>query len=349
LQSPRVQLPFAARIRQHRGWLVATAALFLALAAAEGFCRYAELPLPTRFLARLRRDRGLFELDPEVGWRPHPGRHSAFEGKTITFLADGSRDTGSPPLEQMPADIVLLGCSFTMGWDIGDDDTLAWKLRRRYPAHGVRNYGVSGYGALQSLETFDRKLHLLPAPPKLVLYGLIGPHEDRSHGDPAWQILITAANDSVGGEMKVPYATVEGDTLVPHAPVALPRWPLDDLYLVELAKLAYLRGEARGRLGQGRLVTEVALRDLRSHVEASGARFVVVFLNLSESQSKAYTRYLTENAIAYVDCAEVYDKHRDLMASDGVHPGGAMNDLFAACVGDWIDAHGALPAPQNTP
>jgi hypothetical protein len=48
-------------------------------------------------------------------------------------------------------EIWIMGCSFTHGWSLNDQDTYPWLLQARLPQYVVVNYGVEGYGTLHAL------------------------------------------------------------------------------------------------------------------------------------------------------------------------------------------------------
>jgi hypothetical protein len=61
-------------------------------------------------------------------------------------------------------EIWIFGCSFTHGWSLSDEETYPWLLQQRFPNHEVVNFGVSGYGTVQSLLQFREALgHRRPA------------------------------------------------------------------------------------------------------------------------------------------------------------------------------------------
>ena len=69
--------------------------------------------------------------------------------------------------------MLLVGCSFTMGWAVADDETWAWRLQELRPDVEVVNRGVGGYGTLQSLLLLEQLLGRDGQRPARVLYGFI--------------------------------------------------------------------------------------------------------------------------------------------------------------------------------
>ena len=130
---------------------------------------------------------------PTLGYAPRPGRFTIHfgDGHTwrATHLADGTRITR--PLETYPSaaalpQIWIFGCSFTHGWGLDDEETFAWRLQQLLPDHEVKNFGVGGYGTLQSLLQLREALGRGPAPGVAVLaYGDF--HDERNTRLRSWR------------------------------------------------------------------------------------------------------------------------------------------------------------------
>lgn len=101
---------------------------------------------------------------------------------TMTHLPSGLRithplatytDTRSKP------EIWIMGCSFTHGWSLNDQDTYPWLLQARLPQYEVVNYGVEGYGTLHTLIQLREALTTQP-PPRVVVYAYASLHDERN-------------------------------------------------------------------------------------------------------------------------------------------------------------------------
>src|SRR4051812_5489250 len=111
---------------------VVLASAIVAAGIGELYCRARSLPFSALVLHAIGSTPQIFDADAELGWRLRPGSYRTFAGdKTVTILRDGSRATGSP--EKPAPDLALLGCSYTLGWGLSDDETFAWKLHERFP------------------------------------------------------------------------------------------------------------------------------------------------------------------------------------------------------------------------
>jgi hypothetical protein len=103
--------------------------------------------------------------------------------------AESHRITRAPSADPQPRAtraLWLFGCSFTFGWSVDDDDTMPWLLQQRLPDLEVVNFGVPGYGTVQSLIQFEDQLakHTVPALSVLVYYDF---HEERNTLSPQYR------------------------------------------------------------------------------------------------------------------------------------------------------------------
>ncbi len=102
---------------------------------------------------------GFTRFDELLGYVPREGFSAILNaadghGK-VTIRNDGFRSNGSVP--PLPADVLVVGDSFTFGVEVSDDETWPACLERRL-GRGVDNGGVYGYGTAQALRRGSLKL-----------------------------------------------------------------------------------------------------------------------------------------------------------------------------------------------
>ena len=104
-------------------------------------------------------DGPLVRPDPVVGYSFIPGVHklemkkgALRRGFTVTIDETGHRATSpvSNALDARP-ELWLLGCSYTWGYLVNDEETFAWMLQASLPQFHVRNFGANGFGTIHSL------------------------------------------------------------------------------------------------------------------------------------------------------------------------------------------------------
>lgn len=346
----------AAPAGRARPWLLRGLAVMLGLAlglgAAELLVR-ASGKRPWRTI-QLRNELGLLRRETTLGWGLAPGRHDIAPYRAgapdihMTILPDGTRFTGAPAAGSET--LLLLGCSFTQGWAVSDDETYAWFLQRRYPALRVVNGGVGGYGTYQSLLAMERAL-AAPDPPATILYGLMEEHEGRNVAAAAWLLMLSLRANS--GAVAVPYATLDdAGRLVRHPPLGYPALPLrEHSALVTALELWVTQQAAAPRVAQQRAVTQRLLREMQQTAARHGTRFAVVLLHFSPDAKAQYEQFMTRHGIAYVDCA--YPLDATTRVPGDPHPNGVMHARYAQCIAGLLERSGwaappAAPRPAVT-
>src|SRR5882724_10660358 len=128
----------------------------------------------------------LFTPHPTRGYAHLPGAfvvtlHDGYSF-TMTHLPSGLRIThplATSTDTQSKPEIWIMGCSFTHGWSLNDQDTYPWLLQDRLPEYEVVNYGVEGYGTLHALLQLREAL-TMQRPPRVVVYAYASLHDERN-------------------------------------------------------------------------------------------------------------------------------------------------------------------------
>jgi hypothetical protein len=167
---------------------LASLVLMATLAAAELLVRLMGIPPWTNADLQIHVAPGgrFFTPHPTLGYAQLPGtflvtlpRGYSF---TVTHLPGGLRITH--PLAtyaetQPKPEIWIMGCSFTHGWSLNDQDTYPWLLQARLPQYEVVNYGVEGYGTLHALIQLREAL-TTQRRPHVVVYAYASLHDERN-------------------------------------------------------------------------------------------------------------------------------------------------------------------------
>jgi len=120
---------------------------------------------------------GWTRFDALLGYVPREGFSATmnafpWHGGKLTIRKDGFRSNGSEP-PPLPAEVLVVGDSFTFGDQVSDNETWPACLERKL-GRGVDNGGVTGYGTAQALRRASLKL-AEKSYTTLVLSTLVGP------------------------------------------------------------------------------------------------------------------------------------------------------------------------------
>jgi len=329
---------------RYRKLKLALVALFLSaavtLAAAEIMLRAAGFKPWERLVSDKDWGGSMNEPDSVLGWKRKPGQYTvkAFvpgvEDLKVTIQPGGWRATGREAQGGRPR-LVVVGCSFTEGQWLSDEETVAWKLQAKFPEIAVQNYGVAGYGTYQSLLLMER-IFAEPNPPKMVLYGFIENHGRRNVASVE---LLEAWTKASRTAPRFPYVSLNGEgELVRHLPDGYPQWPLrEHSALVNFSQkmYAYAWLIAEKRRWTQAAVTEKLILEMDNLAKRNGAQFAVVTLVMDRGTGKpTYIELFEKKNIPYIDCD--YPLTDEFTVPEDGHPNDIMADLYAECMADGI-------------
>jgi hypothetical protein len=289
------------------------------------------------------------EPDPELGWRNKPGSYvvPAYDGSggeiPITVLPGGTRTTGSAGVPGDRPSVIVVGGSFTQGWGVGDTETYAYKLQRRFSGIEVLNYGTGAYGTYQSLLLLEREVP--KRPPAWVIYGFFLHHEVRNTAPAAW--LETLNRFSRRRHVALPFATLDDDgVLRRHAPESWLELPLrGHSALSAFAEQHLMRRRTKGRARNRRQVTERLLLEMQALTREHDARLAVVVLAAPDEARRHYRAFLETNGIRALDCVVPFTTET-VVPVDG-HPNGRMHSLWTECITALLGNEIAAASPAS--
>ncbi len=188
--------------------------------------------VPTDVNVRVEPGGSFFSTHPRLGYTHLPGQFTVTLPATsysfhVTHLDTTLRvthDLRTYDPEQRKDEIWIFGCSFTHGWSLNDEETYPWLLQERFPQYEIVNFGVNGYGTLQSLLQFQEAL-TQKNPPKTAIIAYAPIHDQRSTFLRIWQKNVAAWNQL--DALAYPYARVnrEGKLVSSLAKVEFREFP----------------------------------------------------------------------------------------------------------------------------
>jgi hypothetical protein len=158
----------------------------------------------------------LFSKHPKLGYVQRPGKYKITLADGYSFIAthDATGFRITQPLssynsEEEKKEIWIFGDSMNYGWSLNDDEVYPWFLQEKLPKYKVVNFGVNGYGTLQSLIQFKEALQSGNKPAIAVInYGSF--HDRRNTLLRERKKLIAGPWNSIG-LMTQPYARFKDD------------------------------------------------------------------------------------------------------------------------------------------
>jgi len=272
---------------------------------------------------------GWAQMDEELGWRNREGSFRSVEPghALMSFGADGRR---ADPISSKPASapkIVFVGCSFTQGEGVADDETYAHVVNRDLKTLDVINYGTGAYGTYQSLlrmRSYFRAPH--PQTP-LVIYGLLGHHMIRNLASSEWVSTLTTRD---GRFLIPPHVRSSGDRIVEHKADPIDLWPLETrMASVALAHAAFLKISRKRPWQEHHDALRQLLTQMKSITTENKASFLVVNLWGAMAEDVEWMR---GQGVDYIDCQNPEVLSAAYRVGGVGHPNGLMHDEWAQCV-----------------
>ena len=198
----------------------------------EGFIRFVLKDKPRgKDKVELKEQPISFIQDEILGWKPKTGNFK-FEpwsknGNTtkLTNLEDGRRFTGKNQKEKK---VIFIGGSLTQGWAVDDSESFVWLLQEKKQDFNFINYGVGGYGGVQSLLKL-KEISSNMDNINYIIYGFIPHHEVRNIASGSWMYQLNKASRGTEGKLLLPYASIKNDKLKIHKPKEYLKLPLGNI------------------------------------------------------------------------------------------------------------------------
>jgi hypothetical protein len=292
------------------------------------------------------------EPDGLRGWVHVPGQHEYVlrnNVDTMHFLIDehGERITRKNPSEKGKEEILLIGCSFTMGMGLDDDQTFAWKLQQEFPKVSIRNLGVGAYGTYQSLLVLKDQL-LETKKPRAVVYGLIDHHLLRNIAEADWLHSLDVTRQGTQVDIQLPYVHIgDNNELVRGEPIRLVRIPLArQLALCFMTQRVINNFLGRQRVEQADRVLKLLLIDMQKLCEQDGVSFYVNLLYYREPLRSELISFLDQNNIAYIN-SHVPLNAQNTFQDDG-HPKEEVNEEWAQRIRQRLLEDGIISTRPGT-
>ena len=281
--------------------------------------------------------------DLDCGWLPIPGQsYSREDPQAKTTVGNNfCRLTCSP--EQAPSwaqerqEALLLGCSYTFGMGVKDEETFGWLLNQKQQRFYFTNGGVIGYSTYQCLKRLEKFLQN-GAKPRLVIYAFINDHLMRNV---SCRIFGKAAESF--DFIETPYFEVQPSGQAIFHPLRNLAWPGEKyLRTVNFTNRLYVNHLIE-KTRQVRFNKEASHQVYRHLVEQMaklcqqhGAALTVVSLDTS---SNWLSPTFTDAPVLYLNanCEDLYKPEYHVMNRLDFHPAPVAHRFWADKIANFIE------------
>jgi len=192
----------------------------------------------------------------------------------------------------------VFGGSYTHGWSVNDAETYLWHVQEALLAYHILNFGVPGYGTLQSLLQFKARLGTSQKP-EAVLLAYASFHHERNVSARSWRKTLAPYNRL--GPLHHPFAemTDAGELHIGHKRLDYRPFPfMDCSALSHKLEQDYNLWQLKNL--QSRAVTEALIRQFARQCEAQAIPFALVIL-ITDPVTEAMERFCEAQGIPTVN------------------------------------------------
>lgn len=301
----------------------------------EGFIRFVLKDKPRgKDKVELKEQPISFIQDEILGWKPKTGNFK-FEpwsknGNTtkLTNLEDGSRFTGK---NQEKRKVIFIGGSLTQGWAVDDSESFVWLLQEKKKDFNFINYGVGGYGGVQSLlklKEISSNIDNI----NYIIYGFIPHHEVRNIASGSWMYQLNKASRGTEGKLLLPYASIKNDKLKIHKPKEYLKLPLGNIsaFISKIEKRILKISSLKRSFDETKISQEIIL-EMKGIADKKNAKFILLFLNKLPDEKRAeYDKFFNEKNIQNINC---YFLEGEKYAVEGEgHPNAVSHKIVSDCI-----------------
>ncbi|MEL7223131.1 MAG: hypothetical protein AAGJ93_17535, partial [Bacteroidota bacterium] len=224
--------------------------------------------------------------DPQMGIALNPGIYQIQLNEGLTFqtthLENGTRLVKNRKNDTLQ--VLILGCSFTYGYGVDDEEHFSSLLQADFPDLGLQNAGVIGYGTLQSWMQLQEILETNP--PETVLLHFSSYHFMRNTLSPQYRSNLKIGYqrssqhiDNLMQSARFPYQLNCSDTIAyAHWTDMYDSWPGRD-WLAAVNWIQTTKDQAAEDIAPQLAVTTCVMEEMQTLCNQKGVTFGVVCLD----------------------------------------------------------------------
>lgn len=229
--------------------------------------------------------------------------------------------------------INILGCSFTHGSGLKDEETYPFLLQKELPKYKVNNYGVGGYGIANAYIQLTRLLDI--DTDDIVLYSYIGAHDNR-YDISAFKKLYPSKStlDHIN------FVSIDSNFNLHYSGYNYTPWPLISysafVNLLEDTYISWLES----KVDRHKIAKKVLL-EMSRFCDEKGVKFVFVGLS-DDNETKDMLNYCNQKNIYHVDASvDLDDNQYNLLPYDD-HPNAFANQYFKKVLFNYLESENII-------
>lgn len=274
----------------------------------------------------------LYEDDPILGFRLKPGYFDVFmaNGTRVrtTHLPEHERVTGPAGSAAGRPEIWILGCSYTYGWSVPDEETYPWLAQNALPELRIRNLGVPGYNNVQSLLWMRQKIEEGERPQKVVL-AYASFHDERNAGLRRWQKTLIRPRDGGLGPQAQPNARLDGDGRLHLSAKPEKLWEIPGMRIFSIPHSIEKRwAKIEANAVPTTEISQKVIARIAAEAEAAGATFLLAGVENDAKTRQMLESWRTQGGQAVDISADLNEPGLRNFPHDS-HPGPKAQIIFA--------------------
>lgn len=278
---------------------------------------------------------GFYDKDSLLGYKHKPGKFEIKLKKNFFFSINhnhlGLRITQSKKDTLMLPEIWMMGCSFTHGWSVNDQETFPWIIQSKLKKYKIVNWGTSGYGTVHFYLQLKKALEE-GYKPEIVVLNHANFHFDRNVFSYFRRRMVSSSNHL--GDLNQPFGIIgsDGKLVINQSKVIYDPWPLakkSALIFYLQKKIEDLRDQSRN----DKQVTTLLLKKIVKLCKQKNIRLLIT--NIWEDKT-FIEEFSYTHQVPFVDIAVDLNKKEFTNRPFDSHPSAMAHQEYAKKLLDFI-------------
>jgi hypothetical protein len=289
---------------------------------------------------------GFYDKDSLLGYKHKPGKFDVKLKKNFSFSINhdtlGLRITQSQKDSLMRPEIWIMGCSFTHGWSVNDEETFPWIIQSKLKKHKIVNWGTSGYGTIHFYLQLKKALEK-GVQPEIVVLNHANFHFDRNVFSYFRRRVVSSSNHL--GDLNQPFGIIDtdGELIINQSKVIYNPWPLAR----KLALVFYLQNKIEDFRDQSKNDQQVTTLLLKKIVELCKQKNIQLLITNIWDDKTYIEEFSSTYQIPFVNLAVDLNKKEFTNRPFDSHPSAMAHQEYAKKLLDFITVRFLKSTPER--